>query len=218
MKTQLYFIPGLGSDARMYAPYLEAFPNAKVLEFIRPFYGETIEEFALRMAAGIDTSSPFSLVGTSLGGILAVEISRVLQPQKIVLIASVKCRNELPLLLKSLKSLKVHKLLRAEVVTRAKARKFNRLIPDSKSEFKQSLLDMNEQTDKLFIEWAADAVFNWKGVGNYRKDIVHFHGTKDELFPFRRIKDCVALEGGTHLIATTDEEKLIEQLKYILES
>jgi pimeloyl-ACP methyl ester carboxylesterase len=214
----VYLIPGLGSDKRMYKSLLEVLPNAKVIEFIRPYYGETLEEYAQRMALGIDNSVPFSLVGTSLGGMIAVEISKILQPEKIVLIASAKSRNELPLFLRSLSVVKLHKLFRAPIVTKTKERKIKRIVSDSNAELKTLLLEMNKDADPLFIEWAGDAVIHWKGEANYRKDIIHFHGTKDGLFPIKRIENCIPIIGATHFMALNLGEELKRKVEAVFKN
>ncbi|MBK9330797.1 MAG: hypothetical protein IPM95_16185 [Sphingobacteriales bacterium] len=43
-----------------------------------------------------------------------------------------------------------------------------------------------------------DAIVKWKSTEDYRKDIIHIHGTKDEMFPFRNIKNAIPVEGGSH--------------------
>ena len=205
---KIYLIPGLGSDKRMYRSLLEVLPQATVVEFIRPYYAETLEEYAKRMAEGINTSEKFSIIGTSLGGMIAVEISKILNPEKVVLIASAKSRHELPLFLRSLSLVKLHKLFNAPIVIRTKERKIRRIVSDQEEELKKMLLEMNKDADPKFIEWAGDAIINWKGEDNYRKDIIHFHGTKDRLFPIRRIENCIPIEDATHFMALNLGEEL----------
>lgn len=208
----MYLIPGMGSDGRMYDSLLAQYPNAEVIEFIRPYHKETIEEYAQRMATMIDTSKPFHLLGTSLGGIIAVEIAKFLKPEKLILIASAKCRDELPGRLRLLKAVKIYRLIKAERVKQLKSRKIKKAAKKNAALDKNKLLAMNDEADEAFIDWAGDAVINWSGKKNYRKDIIHFHGTKDRLFPIRFIKNCIPVNGKDHFMALTIDDELIMQL------
>jgi pimeloyl-ACP methyl ester carboxylesterase len=89
--TKIYLIPGLGADGRMYMPQLRVLDNAIVLEHRKPLKGETLSAYSRRLAGQVDTAAPFILVGTSLGGMIAVEMSRIIQPDKVILIAA-SCR------------------------------------------------------------------------------------------------------------------------------
>ena len=53
-------------------------------------------DYSRTLAQQIDTSRRFSIIGVSLGGMLAVEMSKYLQPEEVILIASAKTRDELP--------------------------------------------------------------------------------------------------------------------------
>jgi hypothetical protein len=97
-KHKLYLIPGFLTDKTIYQDFLkdERF-DCEVLEFIATLSAEeSIEDYAARMSQGIDASKDFSLLGTSFGGILSVEISKHISPQNVIFISSIKKpqRNE----------------------------------------------------------------------------------------------------------------------------
>ncbi len=211
--VKLYLIPGMGSDGRMYDKLLSLYPNAEVIEFIRPYHKESIVEYAKRMAEKIDTTQPFYLLGTSLGGIITVEISKIIHPEKIILLASAKCRDELPVRLRVMKFLKIYRLIKAERVKQVKERKILKTHKKKGNIPTEKLLAMNEEADANFIDWGADAVINWHGSSkDYRKDIIHFHGTKDGLFPARFIKNFIPVKGGDHFIALSLSDELAQQI------
>jgi len=204
---KVYLIPGLGADKRMYTQQVKILPDAVVIEHLRVVKDETITDYAKRVAALIDTSLPFALIGTSLGGIVCVELSRIISPEKIILISSVKNRNELPLLLRSMKYLHVHKLLSGE-----RFKHLNKLIvkmlgSGENSQTATLLEDMANDTPVEFIEWAIDAIVRWYPPEKCREDIIHIHGTKDRLLPFSKIKNAVAVN-GTHVINMTMSEEV----------
>ena len=120
---KVYLIPGLGADRRMYQHQLNIFPTAEVIEYFLPEKDETLTSYAQKMGEKIDTSQPYILIGTSLGGIISMELSRILSPHKIILIASIKNRSEMPLLFRSMKYLKLHRVLSGNTI-----KKFNKLM------------------------------------------------------------------------------------------
>jgi pimeloyl-ACP methyl ester carboxylesterase len=200
---KIYLIPGLGADKRMYLSQMRVLADAELLEHLPPRKGETLSDYAQRFIPLIDTSVPFALVGTSLGGMVSIELSRFVKPEKVVLIASVKSRNELPLFMRVMKYVKLHRLLSGNGFKRFNTLAVRRL--DSRGDgpaaglITQMILDASPE----FIEWAIDAVIHWQPLPDLRKDIVHIHGTNDRLFPFSRIRDAIAIENGSHVMNIT---------------
>src|SRR5438046_2594666 len=96
MKT-IYCFPGQGSDKRIFDS-LTISPDyqVKVIEYGTPQKHATMNSFARELAKQIDTTKPFVLLGVSLGGMICVELSEILKPEKTILISSAKNRNELP--------------------------------------------------------------------------------------------------------------------------
>jgi len=193
-------IPGLGADRRMYQHQLNIFPDAEVLEHFLPEKRESLTSYAKRMAERIDTSSPFILIGTSLGGIISMELSRILKPEKIILIASIKNRSEMPLLFRAMKYLKLHRAISGERVKSFNKLMVKRLDSRRDSEVADIIRAMTEDVPGEFIEWAMDAVVNWNPPKEYHSDIIHLHGTNDLLFPISKIKNAIAVEKGSHVM------------------
>ncbi len=197
---KIYLIPGLGADRRMYQHQLNIFPDAEVLEYFLPTKREPLTCYSKRMAERIDTSSPFILIGTSLGGIISMELSRILKPEKIILIASIKNRSEMPLLFRVMKYLKLHRAISGERVKSFNKLMVKRLDSRRDSEVADIIRAMTEDVPGEFIEWAMDAVVNWNPPEEYRSDIIHLHGTNDLLFPISKIKNAIAIEKGSHVM------------------
>ena len=97
IKPKLYLIPGFLTDKTIYKDFLEDNRiDCEVLGFIPPkSFKESIEDYAKRLSESIDLHQPFSLLGTSFGGILAIEISKFVAPKSIVFVSSVKNRSEM---------------------------------------------------------------------------------------------------------------------------
>ncbi len=93
----VYLIPGQGSDYRIFNNLdIDSTFKVKHIHYTLPDKGMSLPQFAHALATQIDTSEEFILIGVSLGGMLATEMSTFLHPKKVILISSAKSRNELP--------------------------------------------------------------------------------------------------------------------------
>ena len=197
---KIYLLPGLGADERMYEFQRTILPDAEFLPYTADWKGESITSYAQKMLRNIDVSQPYILIGTSLGGIIASEMAKISKPEKLILIATVKNRRELPAWIRSLKLVPVYKMLGGEFYKRLNKFITIDLFEKKKSKIADLVADMACKTDPAFIEWAVDAVIRWENNDAYEGDFLHIHGTKDLLFPVENIKNYVSVEGGTHLV------------------
>ncbi|RYZ50558.1 MAG: alpha/beta hydrolase [Chitinophagaceae bacterium] len=112
----VYFISGLGADRQAFEKIkLSPAFTIHYLDWIKNKEGESLDAYAKRMAALIDTSQPFAVVGLSMGGMIATSMLRWLPPHPTVLISSVACANEFPRLLKLARFTRVYSLVPAAV-------------------------------------------------------------------------------------------------------
>jgi len=213
---KIYLIPGLGADARMYRPQLKVLSNTIVLEHQKPLKGETLSAYARRLSARIDTNEPFVLIGTSLGGMIAIEMSQYIHPEKLILISSVKHRGELPIWMRTMKYLKLHRLLSGERFIRFSNANVKRLITKRDTSVAKLITDMHNSADPEFVAWAIDQVINWDGGKDYRPDVIHIHGTRDRLFPHSNIKNAVYIDGGSHVMGLTQAQDVNKVLLRVL--
>jgi pimeloyl-ACP methyl ester carboxylesterase len=209
---KIYLIPGLGADGRMYTPQLKVLKNAVVLEHQKPLKGETLAEYAHRLSAKIDTSEPFILVGTSLGGMISVEMAKVINADRVILISSVKHRDEMPRWIRAMKYLRFHKLLSGANFIRFSNANVKRLITKRDTTVAKLLVEMHNSADPEFVGWAINAVVNWNGAKDYRHDIIHIHGTRDQLFPHHNIEKFIAVKGGSHVMGLTQAQDVNKAL------
>jgi pimeloyl-ACP methyl ester carboxylesterase len=213
----IYLLPGLGADKRMYQKQLAVMPGARVLEHLSPVKGQTLAAYAKRVGALIDTSRPFVLIGTSLGGMVCMELARLINPQKIILIASIKNRAEMPLFIRSMKYLNFHRLIPGNAYKRFNNLMVKRLDGRGDKAAAQLIKDMTDDADPHFLKWAINAVINWKGEEQAAKNIVHLHGTADQLFSYNLIKNAIPVKNGTHVMNITNSEEVNRILLKALE-
>lgn len=162
-----------------------------------PEKGESLSEYAWRMTRNIHKENPV-LVGVSFGGILVQEMARHIHVQQVIIISSVKSKNELPKRMVFAKYTKVHKLLPTGLV--------NNIELLAKYAFGETVtrrLELYEKylsvRDKYYLDWAIDNIVNWKQE-EPAPGLIHIHGDKDAVFPIQYIKDCTVVSGGTHVM------------------
>lgn len=212
----VYLIPGLGADKRMYIPQLKVLSNAAVLEHLPAIKKQSLTDYAQRLAEHINTREPFALVGTSLGGMISLELTRFVEPQKVVLISTVKSRQELPYFIRSMKYLRLHKALSGNFYKRFNNLMATRLDSRGDSVIADVIKAMSRDTPPEFIEWAVDAVIHWQPPHHVDVPVYHLHGTNDSLFPVNRIKDALHVKGGSHVMNMSKSKEVNEWLIKIL--
>ena len=109
---KVYFISGLAADKRVFK-YIELPPDFEIvhLDWVEPLKNETLSHYSDRLSEKIDTGEPFSVIGLSMGGMIASEIAKRLNPLQTILISSVPASNHLPVYFRWASSMGLHKLV-----------------------------------------------------------------------------------------------------------
>ncbi|MEO5591796.1 MAG: alpha/beta hydrolase [Chitinophagaceae bacterium] len=195
---KVYFVSGLAADSRVFKNIqLPSHCTPVFLEWITPLKNESLKNYALRLAEGIDVSKPFAIIGLSMGGMITAEISSIYKPAFTILISSVPCSKELPFYFKAAAKLRLHKMVPVSFVK--SAAKFKRLFTTESAEDKAILHNIIQDSDSKFIYWAMDAILKWKS-GDITSSYTHIHGTKDEVLPMRFTKPTHIIPKGGHLM------------------
>jgi len=222
MKTHtLYLIPGFLTDKTIYKSFLEDKRfDVKVLEFISAnSEDESLESYAGRMALEIDKTKPFSLLGTSFGGILAIEISKIYVPESIIFVSSVKNRGELNPLMKINGISNVLNYVSDNFVKKTITTGYavgKNIAPPLKKIHSQKIENMVNRIDGKLEKWILKKINNWQGENTF-ENYLHIHGDKDHVFPIKNIKNCVIIKGGTHNIIISKSKEIKELVLDFLE-
>lgn len=213
-----YFIGGIASDERLFKFQMVAVENAVYLPFPKHSKNDTMETYAQKFIPLIDTSKPFNIVANSMGGIMTMELIKHVHPEKVVLISSVKSRKEMPFILKQMKFTNMHKLLPGKGFIGAIqfGSLFKREVLKEPA-MRNLAVSMAKNNKPSFLYWCVNAIVKWNGKDDYRNDIIHIHGTNDEMFPYRNIKNAITVKGGSHTMILNKHKEvtklLVESLK-----
>lgn len=199
----------MGADHRLFEGLHRAGLSFEALDFIPAVKGETLPEYARRMAALVDTSQPFLLGGVSLGGIIAGEMAMALGAEELVLISSVKDSGELPPYFRLAKWLPVHRLFSGGFLKKNSPKAGRRKLAPWQAKI---LRDLRVDADDAFIEWAVDAVVCWRRRTQPRR-VLHIHGTRDLMFPGVFLRDRIKVPGGRHVMVVTHGDLLAGEIR-----
>lgn len=88
-------IGGLGADERVFK-FLKLNCDFEIIKWINPEPKEELESYVNRLLKQINQDEEFGILGVSFGGIVAIEISKIIKPKKLILISSVESSSQLP--------------------------------------------------------------------------------------------------------------------------
>jgi pimeloyl-ACP methyl ester carboxylesterase len=190
-------IPGMGTDELLFSR-LSLNADVKVIRWEFIDKNESMEGYAKKLSQQIDKSKPFYLLGVSLGGMLALEISAILNPLKTILVSGAKNRNELPFRVKLMRLLPFHKAFSNEAMVRiavAGRRKFGVSKGDG-----ELFHRMMQGCPPHYFSRAAELIVKWNRIESPPGSLIHIHCMEDRIIPFRNIKDAIPIEKGGHFM------------------
>lgn len=202
----LYCIPGMGVDERLFKFIRPRNCTVKHIKWQTPFPAETLPDYAKRLAEQIDTSKPFVLIGVSFGGMCCTEIAKHLHPVKTFVVSSCKTSDELPKRITFWKNLALYKKLSDERYIQGALfvkRQFGVKTKEQTAKF----LEMLRAAPKNYFAGAVHCIMHWNNK-LVPDSVVHIHGTADLVLPYRKIKHPnYTIDGGTHFMVV---DKAIE--------
>jgi pimeloyl-ACP methyl ester carboxylesterase len=212
-KHELYLFSGLGADKRAYQ-YLD-FSGYQVnyIAWISPLKGETIENYARRLSNKIKTAHPI-LIGLSFGGLMAIEVSKYIETDQIILISSVKTSKEMPIYFKITGWLGLNKILPIRQMSKPNF-VLHWLFGLKRWPDKKLLAEIMNDTDPAFLKWAIEKVSNWNNL-SIPKNVKHIHGSNDRVFPISNIQADVIIKKGGHFMIIDKAEELTVKIRQLL--
>ena len=191
-KIPVYFMPGMAASSTIFERIDLPADTFEIilLEWELPQSKETVTEYAKRMAEKIKHPNAV-LIGVSFGGVLVQEMAPFLKLRKLIIISSVKCTAELPRRMKIAKTTKAYKLLPTG------------WLQDVEKLVKYAFGDGLKKRLKLYEKYLhmrnIEQMICWERT-TIDVNVIHIHGDADEVFPFKNIKGCITVKGGTHMM------------------
>ena len=194
MKT-LYLIPGTGADHRFFSR-LQLDVKTHVIEWTEWGNAQTIREYAEVLSLQINKEESFGILGVSFGGMLAVEMSKFLNPEKLILVSSAKSYKELPVIVRFSRRVGVHYLISPWLI---------KIIPFAGKIFGVSKKDkrffdkMIDETPDGHLKKTIRSILYWKNTV-LPSNVMHIHGSQDKVIPIKKTQKPAVVEGGGHFM------------------
>jgi pimeloyl-ACP methyl ester carboxylesterase len=211
---KIYVFSGLGADQRVFKSINFGQHEIHFVHWIDSFTNESIEEYSKRLLNQIKDNKP-TLIGLSFGGIMTVEVSKHIETEKIILIASAKTKKEIPFYFRLIRFIPIHKVIPISFLKKSNFIT-NWFFGVENKEDQILLKKILGDTDSAFLKWAIDKIVNWKNV-ELPKNAVHIHGSSDNILPIQFVTYDFKINGGGHLMTLTHAEEISRTIKFVLD-
>jgi pimeloyl-ACP methyl ester carboxylesterase len=157
-----------------------------------------LNDYCRRLTDQINTKEKFILVGLSFGGMVAIEIAKLVNAEEVILLSSISTKNELPLYMKAIKAIQLHKIFPASLMKKCTLVIY--WLFNARTQKEQALLRaFVREVSNNYLKWSLNAVLNWKNEER-PKNLFHIHGDADRIFPFERTHADIIVKKGGHLM------------------
>jgi pimeloyl-ACP methyl ester carboxylesterase len=193
----IYLLSGLGVDERVFQ-YLDLSEyHITYIKWVPHDKQDSLKDYAKKLTDQIKTSKPI-LIGLSFGGMVAIEISKIIETDRIILISSAKMRRELPLYFRLSAYLRLHRIMPADFMKQSNP-VLNWLFGTTNTMEVELLTNILRDTDAIFLKWAIDKIITWNNV-TVPSNLEHIHGTEDRILPYSLLKADFPIKNGGHFM------------------
>lgn len=218
----LYLIPGMGTDHRVFNAYEfdRSLVNPICIKWIDHKPAKDLADYAESLVDQIDLTKPFVLLGVSMGGMIAMEISRRHQPLGVILISSAMSPAELPNKYQLGRFLPLYKGLTNPLLTFIAKQKH--LYKDINKEAIKSLyMEMLRDAGADFLTWQIQSVIHWnlQKVDSHSFKLFRVHGSKDNVIPIKNVQTDIDLriENGSHKLVVNYVSEICASVDVFIE-
>jgi pimeloyl-ACP methyl ester carboxylesterase len=200
MRGRLVLIPGMGADARLFDAVRSSF--APLIPPWLPVDGGDLASYARRYVAQGLVRPGDRLGGSSFGGMLAQEISRLIPLRCLLLITTCRTAQGVSRGLRFLAHLApVMPVLRQPAPLIAKPIAYK--LGVSRPEHRRLVQDWVANADPRFLRWAGWTAGTWRGAGELTPPVFQIHGSQDRILPVERSGAGTIVPGAGHLLPVT---------------
>ena len=206
----IYTISGFGADERVFSKLDFGENEVHFIPWKIPEKKETIFSYAKRMSEDIVHPNPI-LIGLSFGGMMVIEIAKLIPVEKVILFSSVSTYHELPLYMKITGALHLNRLIPMRPYSILEPLENYNLGVETKEE-KKLVKEYRKNLNLQYSNWALDQVVTWKN--NFvPPHLIHIHGSNDHIFPVKKVKADYVIKGGGHLLPMNNADEVNAILK-----
>lgn len=216
MTAQLIFLPGFGTDERLFDLQLNAFEDAWVASWLEAVAGESMRDYALRLSKVIADrfgDQPVVLVGVSMGGMVSLEVARHggFNLKRVLLVSSCTGPGAIDVGQRWFARMtsRLPESWIASMRNRLPRSFYDKLgsLTDEQSVLTRQMF-MDTPTD--FLKWGCGAMAGWRGVDpeTLGVPVKHIHGDQDLLIRSSKVRPDVWIQGAGHAANLTHAEQV----------
>lgn len=212
---KIYLLPGLGFDHQIFSKLQLEESNIQYINWIEPLKNEKIKDYSRRLAEKIisNNDEKIILIGHSLGGIVSQEIACFKKIDKIILISSIKSREELPFQFKIIQPLYLYKMF-TKGWTVSTVRFWGKQHDYETKEEQALFKDMVGKHTNQYLQWALKTLSIWKHPKiPDETSLVQINGDSDKTFPIKLINTPnYIIKNGGHFMIYKHAEALSKKI------
>lgn len=214
-RTSCYILSGLGADERVFdqIDFGTFSPVFIPWEPVDP--EQSFESYVRQLCTHLKAENPI-LIGISFGGIIAQEMSTLLTNCPVLIISSVRARNELSSFIRFSGKIGLYKLM--PIKRMLKPSRINYWLFGTRTDSEKKLLDqILADSDPVFTKWAIRQITNWQRKEPVPAKVLHIHGDADRIFKIENVHPDYRIPGGTHFMTVSQHKEVSQSIQNALE-
>lgn len=210
-----YIFSGLGADERVFdhIDFGDYSPVFIPWESVEP--DQSFESYVKLLSTHVKAANPI-LIGISFGGIVAQEMSTLLNNCPVLIISSVRTHYELSPVMRFSGKIGLHKLMPVKQVLKPSS--INYWFFGTQTDSEKELLDqILADSDPVFTKWAIHQITNWTREEPVPAKVLHIHGDADHIFNIRNVRPDYIIPGGSHFMTVSQHKEVSQAIQSALE-
>jgi pimeloyl-ACP methyl ester carboxylesterase len=206
---------GMGADARLFRSI--RIPEAEIVtpDHAAPAPGETLTQYATRIADGLSIQPDDIIGGISFGGMLAGEIAHQRRVAGLILLGSCLQPDRLPRSYRRIERFGVlipDFLLRFRTWRPLVRWRFAPITRDAET----CLIEMANRCSTAQIRAFGRMIMGWSGVNDVSCPVLSIHGDSDQIIPVRSASPEIILKDAGHAFTLTHARQTSSAIREFL--
>lgn len=186
------------------------------VQWLPSYKWESMADYALRLTDQIDQSEPFVLVCVSFGGMIAMEMNKIIHPKHTFLVSSVTGHHELPFWIRWCSRTTLHQWL-PSFLFQSNPYVLTWLFGVKDPSHKRLIHAIAMKSDPAFTHLAIDKILRWRNEV-IPVNLTRIHGAKDHLLPpVKHVPSQIIADSG-HFVVVEHADEVSARINDILQN
>lgn len=193
----VYLFSGLGADSTPFVNLKLPGYRKVYISWIAPLPDESLTDYAGRIKSQVTAKNP-CFIGLSFGGVIAVEVSKQMEVDKMVLISSVRTKEELNQMHCFFMRMGLYRIIPGILLKQANFLTYSYFGARTEKD-KKALMHLLRGTDISLFRWGLKSIAYWDNT-EIPERTIQIHGTADRVIAYKRVRPEYSINGGGHLM------------------